>query len=142
MQCPAKLGHAVTAKRPRVVDPKHAMLVAVERDRLAPGLQISAGGAEIGESRFALDKLQVHQPAGRVVDEHQQGALRPAVFKPPMLAAINLYQFADAVAPRARLMNPLLPLLAIEPQPIFDHPQSQGLAGEPKAVLAGKLLRR
>ena len=142
MQCPAKLGHAVTAQRPRVVDPKHAMLVAVERDRLARGLQIGTGSVEIGESQLTLDKLEVQQPAGRVLDEHQQSALRTAVFKPPVLAAVDLHQFADALAPLARLMNLLAPLLAIEPQPVFDHPLPQCLAGEPKAVLAGKLLRR
>src|SRR5205823_8092091 len=41
MQSPAKLGHAVTAECAWMVDPKDAMLVAVEGDRLAPGLQIS-----------------------------------------------------------------------------------------------------
>ena len=35
------------------------MLVAVERDRLAPGLQIGASRMEIGEGRLALDKLQM-----------------------------------------------------------------------------------
>ena len=43
MQGAAKLGHPVTAKRTRMIDPKDAMLVAVKRDRLAPGLQIGAG---------------------------------------------------------------------------------------------------
>ena len=68
---------------------------------------------EIGKRRLALDKLQMHQPAGRVVDKHQQSTLRPTILEPPMLAAVNLHQFADALAPRPRLMNPLLPLLAI-----------------------------
>src|ERR1700753_3884716 len=121
MQCSAKLGHAVTAKGTWMVDPEDPMLIAVERDRLAPGLQIGARRMEIGERRLALDKLQMHQPAGRVVDKHQQGALRPAVLEPPMLAAVDLHQFANTVAARTRLMNPLLPLLAIKPQPIFDH---------------------
>src|SRR5271166_3180574 len=74
-------------------------LVAVERDRLAPGLQIGAGRMEIGKGRLALDKLQMQQPARRVVDKHQQSALRPAVFEPPMLAAVDLHQFANALAP-------------------------------------------
>src|ERR1700752_1727993 len=120
MQCSAKLGHAVTAKSAWMVDPEDAMLVAVERDRLAPGFQISAGRLEIRKGLLALDKLQMHQTAGLIVNEHQQGALRPTVFEPVMFAAVDLHQFANAVAPRARLMNPLLPLLAIQPQPIFD----------------------
>src|SRR5215468_7900373 len=73
------------AKGAWMVDPEDPMLVAVERDRLAPGLQIGAGGMEIGKGRLARDKLQMHQPAGRVVDKYQQGAWRPAILKPPML---------------------------------------------------------
>src|SRR5277367_3114905 len=105
-----------------MVDPKDAMLVAVERDRLAPGLQVGARRIEISKGRLALDKLEVHQSAGRVIDEHQQGALRPAIFEPPMLAAIDLHQFADTVAPVAGLMNLLAPLLAVSPNPSPDHP--------------------
>src|SRR5205814_6703382 len=116
------LGHAAAAECPWMVDPEHPMLVAVERDRLAPGLHIGAGGVEVGKGRLALDKLQMHQPAGRVVDEHQQGALRPAVFEPPMLAAVDLHQFADTLAPMARLMDALAPLLAVSPNPGIDHP--------------------
>ena len=139
MQGAAKLGHPVTAKRTRMVDPKDAMLVAVERDRLAPGLQIGAGRLEIGKGRLALDKLQMHQPARRVVDKHQQSALRPAVFEPPMLAAVDLHQFADAFAPRPRLVN-LLALLAIAPQPGFDHPLAQRFTGNRDPVILAQLL--
>ena len=105
-----------------MIDPEHPVLVAVERHRLAPGLQIGAGRLEIGESRFALDKLQMHQPAGCIVDKHQQRALRPAILEPPMLAAVDLHQFADALAPVTGLMNLLAPLLAVSPNPGLDHP--------------------
>src|SRR6202047_5520196 len=115
VQCPAKLRHPVTTERAWMVDPEDAMLVAVERDRFAPGLQISAGCMEIGERRLALDKLQMPQPAGRVINEHQQGALRSAIFEPPMLAAIDLHQFADTLAPVAGLINLLPPLLGVRP---------------------------
>ena len=141
MQGAAKLGHPVTAKRPRMVDPKDPVLVAVECDRLAPSLQIGAGRVEVGESRLALDKLQMHQPARRVVNKHQQGALRPAVFEPPMLAAVDLDQFANAVAPRPRLVN-LLALLAIAPQPGFDHPLAQRFAANRDPVILAQLLGR
>ena len=148
MQGAAELGHAVAAERTRMVDPEDAVLVAVKGDRLAPGFEVNAGRVEIGEEpapgwnrgRLALHKLQMHQPAGRVIDKHQQGALRPAVLEPPMLAAVDLHQLADALAPRPRLMNPPLPLPAIQPQPVGDHPLPQGLAGERKAVLGGELL--
>src|ERR1700693_4855824 len=70
----------------------------------------------------------MHQPAGRVVDEHKQRALRPAILKPPMLATVDLHQFSGAFAPVAGLMNALQALFAIEPQPSLDHPKAKGLA--------------
>jgi len=30
----------------------------------------------MGKSRLALDELQMHQPARRIINEHLQGALR------------------------------------------------------------------
>jgi hypothetical protein len=95
------------------------VLITEESSRLNPGLQIGAGGTKIGEGRVAFDKLQMHQPAGRIVDEDKQWA---AVLEPLMLAAVNLHQFADAVAATAWLVDALSPLLAIEPQPGHDHP--------------------
>ena len=57
-----------------------------------------------------------------------------------MLAAVDLHQFANALAPRPRLVDAFA-LLAIVPQPVGDHPLPHSLAGERKAVL-GKLLGR
>jgi hypothetical protein len=84
----------------------------------------------------------MHQPARRIVDKHQQGALRPAILKPPMLAAIELNQLADALAPRTGLVNPFQALLAIDPQPICDHPLAQRLPTESNPVQLAQLLRR
>jgi len=122
MQCTAKLGHAVTAQRAGLVDAEDAVLVTVERHRFAPGLQIGAGGMEIGESRLAFDKLEMHQPARRIVDKHQQRALWAAVLEPPVLAPVDLHQFADALAPVAWLVDTLAPLLAVGPNPGRDQP--------------------
>jgi hypothetical protein len=83
----------------------------------------------------------MHQPAGRVIDKHQQGALRSAVLEPPVLAAIDLDQFADAFAPRPRLVN-LLALLAIAPQPSFDHPLAQCLTTKGDPMILAQLLGR
>ena len=91
MQRATKLGHAITAQRARMVDPKHAMLVAVKRHRLAPGFKIGPRRMEVGKGRLTLDKLEVHQPAGRIVDEHEQRALRPTILKPPVLATVDLH---------------------------------------------------
>src|SRR5271157_394982 len=84
----------------------------------------------------------MHQPAGRVVDKHQQGALRPAILEPPMLAAVDLHQLADALAPGTGLMNLLAPLLAVSPNPGPDHPQTQGLAAERDLMHFAQLLGR
>ena len=141
MQGAAKLGHPVTAKGAWMVDPEDPMLVAVERDRLAPGLQIGAGGMEIGKGRLARDKLQMHQPAGRVVDKYQQGAWRPAILKPPMLATVDLHQLANALAPRPRLVDAFA-LLTIAPQPGFDHPLAHRFPAKGNPMILAQLLGR
>ena len=122
MQRTPKLSHPVAADGTGLVDAKDAMFVAVEHDRFAPGFKVRPGRMEISKGRLALDKLEVHQPAGRVVNKDKQCALRAAVLEPPMLAAIDLHRFADAFAAIARLVDGLSPLLAIESQPGFDHP--------------------
>src|SRR5215468_4660275 len=72
---------------------------------------------------------------------HQQGALRPTILEPPMLAAVDLHQLANALAAPPRLVDAFA-LLTIAPQPVSDHPLSQGLAGEQKAMLSGELFGR
>src|SRR5215211_962915 len=59
-----------------------------------------------------------------------------------MLAAIDLNQLADALAPRTGLVNPFQALLAIDPQPIRDHPLAQRLPTESNPVQLAQLLRR
>jgi hypothetical protein len=97
---------------------------------------------EISEGRLALDKLEMHQAAGCVIHKHQQGALRPAIFEPPMLAAVDLHQLADTLAPMTWLMNLLPPLLAVGPNPGLDHSQPKGLTPECDIVNLAQLLRR
>jgi hypothetical protein len=142
VQCAPKLGHAVAAQRARLVDTKHPTLVAVKCHRLAPGFEGSAGRVEISEGRLAFDKLEVHQPTRRVIDEYQQRTLRPAILRPPVLAAVNLDQLADTIAPVARLMDTLSPPLAIAPQPGFDHPKPQCLPTERYPMNLAQLLGR
>src|SRR3954468_17463238 len=48
----AELGHAVAADCPLMIDAKDAVLVAIEGDRFAPGLQISPGRMEIREPQL------------------------------------------------------------------------------------------
>src|SRR6516164_5890932 len=81
--------------------PKNAVLVAVERNRLAMRLEIAARRTEIIECRFRGDKSQMHQSAGRVVDKREQCALLRAVLKPRVFRSVNLHQLARAIAPAA-----------------------------------------
>jgi hypothetical protein len=59
-----------------------------------------------------------------------------------MLATVDLHQFADAVAPRTGLVNPFQALLAVDPQPIRNHPLAQRLPTESDPVQLAQLLRR
>ena len=115
MQSAPKLRHSIAARRVFLVHPKHSMLVGVERDRLAVPLQIGPRRLEIIERRLRLHKLQMHQPARRIVDVNEQRALRPARLKPPMPRAVDLDQFANTIPTVARLMHGPHPLPAVLP---------------------------
>ena len=84
----------------------------------------------------------MHQPAGRVVDEDQQRAGRPAVLEPAVLAAVDLHQLAQAVAAVAGLVDPPAAGLARHPQAGLAHPLPQRLARQPQVVGLGQLLGR
>jgi hypothetical protein len=124
------------------IHPKNAVLVAVERNRLAMRLEIGARRAEIIECRFRGDKSQMHQSAGRVVDKREQGAPRRAVLTPRVFRAVNLHQFANAIAPAAWLMRRGQTMAAVDPQTRRDHPAAQRLAADRAAVYRRQLLRR
>ena len=105
-------------------------------------LQIRASGDEIIERRFGLDKGQMHDPARGVVDENEQGALRATILKPPMLGAIDLNEFADAVAPMPRLVNRFETLPAIFPEPFSQHPTPHCFYAQTQSVTFRKLFGR
>src|SRR6266436_7578939 len=75
----SKLGHTVAAGSVLAVHPKDAVLVAVERHRLAMLLQIGAGRPEVIKRRFRGDEPQLQQPARRIIHESQQRAWRAAI---------------------------------------------------------------
>src|SRR5882762_9320347 len=100
-----ELGHPVAADSLLAVHPEDAVLVAVERHRLAMRLQIGAGCPEVIKRRFRGDEPQLHQPARRIIHKSQQRARRAAILEPGVLRAVDLYQFAQAIAPPARLMR-------------------------------------
>src|SRR5450830_611375 len=107
MKSPAELGHAIAADRILLVDPEHTVLVGVERHRFAMALKISSCRCKIIEGALALDELQMHQPAGRIVNVDEQGTLRPSGLKPPVLRPVDLDQFAHTIATMPRLVDRL-----------------------------------
>src|ERR1700674_2904787 len=124
------------------IDPKDAVLVAVERERLTVCLEILAGCPEVLKRRFRGDEPQLHQTARRVIHESQQRALRTAVLEPPVLGTVDLHQFTEAIAPSAGLMDALQPVFPANPNTGADHPLPQGLDAEIQAVKLGQLLGR
>src|ERR1700749_4264927 len=59
-----------------------AVLVTIERHRLARPLEIGAGRPEVIKRRFRGDETQLHQPARRVIHKSQQRAWRAAILEP------------------------------------------------------------
>src|SRR3546814_15718690 len=76
---------------------------------------------------LALDHLQMHQLAGRIIDVNQQRALRLAILKPPVLRAIELDQIAAAVPAVTRLIGPWGARLAVLPRSFIDNPLAKRL---------------
>jgi hypothetical protein len=81
--------------------------------------------------------VQLHQPAGGVVDEHQQGARRRSLLEPGVITAIDLDQLTQAVAAVAWLMNLGSALPARRPQARRHHQRPHSFLAEddPMALL-------
>ncbi|ANY82279.1 hypothetical protein BB934_28560 (plasmid) [Microvirga ossetica] len=82
----------------------------------------------------------MHQPAGGIVNVDQKRAGWAAILKPGVLGAVDLDEFADAVAPVARLVHALELLPALLPETRRDHPASDRLDAQSDAVPLGELL--
>lgn len=61
------------------------VLIAIERDRTAMLQEVALQGFEITERVLGCRKPQLHQGAGRVIDEDEQGAGRRTIFKPAVI---------------------------------------------------------
>ncbi len=79
-------------------DTKDGVLVGVEGYRTAMRLEVALESIETGCRARADDEAQLHKPAGRIVDEYQKRARIGAILKPPMVAAVDLDQFARSLA--------------------------------------------
>src|SRR6201981_3240719 len=137
-----ELGHSVAAGSLLAVHPEDAMLVTVQRHRLAVLLQIGAGRPEVVKRRFRGDEPQLHQPARRVIHKSQQRAWGGAILEPGVLRAGDLHKFARTLAPPTRLRRRGQKMPTVLPQPIADHPTAQGLARDQTAVMLRQFLRR
>lgn len=84
----------------------------------------------------------MQQLAGGIVDIDEQGAFGTAVLEPPMKRAIDLDEFAETIAPAARLENPLLALASRHPDAGFHHPLTQRLLADGNPVAFEQLLSR
>jgi hypothetical protein len=70
-------------------------------------LQIDLQCLKIRKRALGGDKPDLHQPAGRVIDEHQKRAGWRTVLKPAMLRTIDLDQLTDLLTTVTRLLDPL-----------------------------------
>src|SRR3712207_9040517 len=93
-----ELRDAIAARHLGLGHAEDAVLVAVEGHRLAVRRQVGPRRPEIVERRLAEDELEVHQPAGRIVYVDEEGAGRAAVLEPPVPRAVDLHEFAQALA--------------------------------------------
>jgi hypothetical protein len=111
------------------------VLIAIECDRFAMLFQIGQGRAEVIECRFRGDEPQLHQSARRIIDKAERRARWPTILEPGVLRAVDLHQFAQAIAPPARLMRQEETMATVLSQPISDHSAAQGLARDRIAVM-------
>ncbi|CAE6869360.1 hypothetical protein R75461_08486 [Paraburkholderia nemoris] len=84
--------------------------------------------------------MQRHQPAGRIVDIHQQRALRRPFLEPRMLAAVDLHQLAQTRAPGPRLVDLRRALPAWYPQTGIRHQMPHGFLRQCDPVAFVQLL--
>ena len=92
--------------------------------------QIYPGHLEIAEGRFGRRKVQCHDPVGRIVDIHQQGARRRPFLEPAVIAAVNLHQLAQTRTTASRLVDLRRPLPARNSQPGIRHQVPHSFLGQ------------
>ena len=129
MQGPPELGHAVAAFSICLIDPEDGVLVRVEGDRTAMGCDVFMRLAQVIEGGLRGHESRMHQLAGGIIDISQKRALWATVLEPPMLGAVDLDQFAPALAVIAWLVHGRKPSAAIQPQTFLDHPFADRLSG-------------
>jgi len=107
------------------------MPVTVEGQRFAFPLKIGSGRFAIGKEGFVRNKQQLHQPPGRIIDEHQQGTAFASLFEPGMIRAIDLDQLSITGSPLSHLVDRFLLLAPHFPQPFLHHDLAHTLPRDP-----------
>jgi hypothetical protein len=105
-------------------------------------LEVGPRGFEVREGRLGRHEVQLHQPAGGVVDENQQRAVHITLLEPGVVAAVDLDQLADARPAIARLVDLGRALFAGCPQAGRRHQHPDDLLGQHKPVALTELLAR
>jgi len=85
-------------------------------------------------------RCEADQPAGGVIDVHQQRAGRRAVLEPRVITAIDLHQLTQTRAPVARLVHLGRAQLARHPETGVDHDPAHRLGGQVDTVPLTQLL--
>ena len=117
-----------------------AVAVAVQRQWCAVALHKCVQQLQVAPGGLLLEELRCQHTAGCVVDKGDQTTLDRAPFEPVVVAAIDLHQFAQTLAPGPRAVHALGPALLGMPQPGLHHPAPQGLHAVAQAVLALQIL--
>ena len=123
-----------------LVDPEHHGLVAIERHRLAVLLEVRTHRREVRECRLRLAEPKLHQGAGCIVHEHQQGTARGALLEPLVVGAVDLDEFAPTRPTAPGLLDRRLSTRPRDPEAVVDHPVPERLDRELQPVQLRQLL--
>ena len=93
LQRPRKLRLGITVGLGGI-DPEDAVLVTVKRGGQPVAIDLALHGGHVTQRGFGIDKLQLHELAGSVINKDQQAARRGASFKPIMGRTVDLDEFA------------------------------------------------
>jgi len=84
--------------------------------------------------------VELHQAAGRVINVDQQRAGRTTFLKPAVVAAVDLYQLANAGATIPRLLDPRRTNFPGDPDSGSYHQLTHGLFSQHNVMEFGQLL--
>jgi len=99
------LGLGIPFFTAHLVDPKDAMFVRVEGQRLAVTLQVGADQAGVIMKAFLVHEKQSQEFSGGIINQDEQCAGGPAIFEPGVRRSVHLHQFPKASSPLAHLMH-------------------------------------